>query len=169
MEYTEASNRIAAHHWREDGSPNTSITTWLVRKIKVPQNRFQIDNPPGRCGAMKRKGKFVDTPGRRFLNEQIVLLQRAKTNELIEKHYHDDAVLISTSGAVRGQAALKKHFRAYVTMLVKIEVLSLDSFIETHDSILLEATIRTALGETKVYDAFVLRNGKVTHHFTGVL
>jgi hypothetical protein len=117
---------------------------------------------------MKRQGKPADTPGRRFYDEQLSLLQHAKTDELIEKHYHDYAVLTSTTNSVRGHTALKKHFRAYVTMLAKIEVLSLDVFVETDDSILLEATIRTALGEAKVYDAFVLKEGKVTHHFTGV-
>jgi hypothetical protein len=86
---------------------------------------------------------------------------------LIEKHYREDAVLISTTNIVRGSEDLKVHFRAYVTMLTKFDLPSLDGFIET-DDILLEATTRTALGEAKVYDAFVLRDGKVTHHFTGV-
>jgi hypothetical protein len=117
---------------------------------------------------MKKKGKLVDSVGRRFVDEQIALLQQAKTDELIDRHYHDDAVLISTTNAVRGHKALKEHFRAYARVLAKIELLSLDGFLETDDGILLEATMRTALGETKVYDAFVLKDGKATHHFTGV-
>jgi hypothetical protein len=117
---------------------------------------------------MKNKRSLVDSIGRRFLSEQIALLQQAKTDELIERHYHGDAVLISTTNAVRGHQALKEHFRAYVKVLVRIEVISLDGFHETDDSILLEATMRTALGQTKVYDAFVLRDGRATHHFTGV-
>jgi hypothetical protein len=117
---------------------------------------------------MKKKVKSVDTPGRRFFAEQLSLFQQGKTDELIDRHYHPDAVLISTTNAVRGQHALKTHFQAYVTMLAKIELLSLDAFIEKGDCILLEATMRTALGEVKVYDAFVLRDSKVTHHFSGV-
>lgn len=117
---------------------------------------------------MKKTVKPVDTPGRRFFDEQLSLLQQGKTDELIDRHYHQDAVLISTTHTVRGQDALKSHFRGYVTMLARIELLSLDALAETRDSILLEATIRTALGEARVYDAFVLSDGKVTHHFTGV-
>jgi hypothetical protein len=56
---------------------------------------------------MKRKVKFMDTPGRRFFEEQLSLLQQGKTDELIDRHYHADAVLISTTRTVRGQDALK--------------------------------------------------------------
>jgi hypothetical protein len=117
---------------------------------------------------MKRKFKPVVSPGRRFCDEQLALLQQAKTDELIDKHYHNDAVLISATLVVRGQAALKKHFHAYITALTKIEMLSLEALIETDDGILVEATMRSALGEARTYDAFVLKDGKVTHHFTGV-
>ncbi len=117
---------------------------------------------------MKKKSKSLVGLGRRFFDEQVSLLQQGKTDELIDRHYDPNAVLISTANVVRGQEALKLHFRAYVTMLAKIEVLSLDAFSETDEGILLEATLRTALGIAKVYDAFVLKDGKVTHHFTGV-
>jgi hypothetical protein len=53
-------------------------------------------------------------------------------------------------------------------MLGKIEVLSLDQFVETDDTIFFEATVRTAAGHAKVYAAFVLRDGKATRHFTGL-
>jgi len=52
-------------------------------------------------------------------------------------------------------------------MMGRLEVLSLDQFIETEDSVFFDATVRTALGQAIVYDAFVLRNGKATHNFTG--
>ncbi len=117
---------------------------------------------------MKRRGKSVETAGRRFFDDQTALIQQGKTDELIDMHYHADAVLISTTTAVRGHDALKLHFQAYAKMLTTIEVLSIDAFAETDDSILLESTIRTALGESRVYDAFVLRDHKITHHFTGV-
>jgi ketosteroid isomerase-like protein len=117
---------------------------------------------------MTRKFKPVVSPGRRFFDEQLALLQQAKADELIDKHYHNDAVLISTTQVVKGQAALKKHFHAYMTVLAKIEMVSLEALIEADDVILVEATMRTALGEAKTYDAFVLKDGKITHHFTGV-
>lgn len=112
--------------------------------------------------------KTVATPGRRFYDEQIAFLRQDSTDELIDQHYQPDAVLIAFAKVVQGQAALKEHFRAYLKMLGTVEVLSLDQFVETEDTIFFEATVRTAIGQVKVYDAFVLRDGKATHHFTGV-
>jgi hypothetical protein len=112
--------------------------------------------------------KTVETPGRRFYDEQIALLRQDSTDELIDEHYQQDAVLISFAKVVQGHAALKEHFRAYLKMLGTVEVLSLDQFVETEDTIFFEATVRTAMGQVKVYDAFVLSDGKATHHFTGV-
>ena len=110
----------------------------------------------------------VETPGRRFYEEQIALLRPDLTDELIDRHYQRNAVLISFTKVVQGHAALKEHFRAYLKMLETVEVLSLDQFVETEDTIFFEATVRTAMGQVNVYDAFVLSNGKATHHFTGV-
>jgi len=55
-----------------------------------------------------------------------------------------------------------------VQQLGKLTVLSLDRFAETEDTLFFEASVSTAAGEACVYDAFVLRDGKVTHHFTGI-
>jgi hypothetical protein len=108
------------------------------------------------------------TWGRRFFEEQIALLQEMKTDELIERHYHSDAVLVAFQGVVRGQEALKQHFREYMNKLSQLTVLSLDHYVETEDSIFLEATVVTALGKAKVYDAFVLRDARISRHFTGI-
>jgi hypothetical protein len=107
------------------------------------------------------------TPGRKFCEEQISLLQKQRADELIDSHYADAAVRASFRKVARGRRALKEYFRGYVLMLGNFEVLSLDQFAETGDTIFFEATARTAVGQAKVYDAFVLRDGKATHHFTG--
>ena len=53
--------------------------------------------------------------------------------------------------------------------LSPLVVKSTDKFTSTGDSIFLEATVESAMGQARVYDAFVLRDGKITHHFTGVI
>jgi hypothetical protein len=108
------------------------------------------------------------TWGHRFYDEQVVLLQENKTDELIKRHYHSDAVLVTFQGVVRGEAALKQHFRKYMKKLGQLTVLSLDQFAETENTIFFEATVVTALGKAQVYDAFVLRDGRASHHFTGI-
>jgi len=108
-----------------------------------------------------------DTRGGRFFDEQIALLQQGRTDDLIDAHYAENAVLVSFAKVVRGRCALKEHFGSYMKKLGRLEILSLDQFAETEDTLFFEATVRTALGQAKVYDAFVLRGGKATHHFTG--
>ena len=112
--------------------------------------------------------KTGETAGRKFYDEQIALLRQGSTDDLIDRHYHQSAVLVSFEKVVQGHSALKQHFRAYLEVLGTIVVLSLDHFMESEDTIFFEATVQTAMGQAKVYDAFVLRDGKATHHFTGV-
>jgi len=109
------------------------------------------------------------TPGRRFYERQLAYLQAKDVDRLIDQHYHDDAVLVRFDLTVRGHDALKAYFRAYLQQLEYLELISTDQFTETDDAILLEATMRTVLGTARVYDAFVLRDGKVSHHFAGII
>jgi len=53
-------------------------------------------------------------------------------------------------------------------MLGYIKLVSTDKFTETEDSIYFEATVETKLGVVRVYDVFLLNDGKATHHFTGL-
>lgn len=107
--------------------------------------------------------------GWQFYERQLAYLQAGDVDELIDQHYHDDALLVSFEVTVRGRDALREYFRRYLQQLGQLEVLSTDKFTETGDAIFLEATMRTALGVARVYDAFVLREGKIAYHFAGVI
>jgi len=52
--------------------------------------------------------------GKQFYEEQIDYLIAGRTDDLVDAHYHPDAVLISVDAVVRGNEALKNHFRKYV-------------------------------------------------------
>jgi len=106
--------------------------------------------------------------GRQFYERQLAYLQAGDVDGLISHHYHDDAVLVTFDVTVRGREALIRYFRRYLQELGHLELLSTDKFVETGDAIFLEATMRTALGTARVYDALVLREGKITYHFAGV-
>jgi len=107
--------------------------------------------------------------GQQFYERQLAYLQAGDVKGLIDHHYHADAALVTFDVTVRGHDALIAHFRGYLQRLGQLEVLSTDKFVETGDTIFLEATMRTALGAARVYDAFVLRDGKIAYHFTGVI
>ena len=108
------------------------------------------------------------TAGRQFYDEQIAALEAHDIDRLMAQ-YHDDAVLIGFDFTIRGIQALREHFVAYLARLGSVKLVSTDRFTETEDSIFFEATILTSLAEAKVYDIFMLRDGKTTHQFTGVL
>ena len=109
------------------------------------------------------------TPGQAFYDEQVDYLIRNDVEGLIDHHYALDAELIGFDFVVRGRDALKAHFRQYLQRLPGMRLVSTDKFRETEDALFFEATVSTDLGRAGVYDAFVLRDGKATHHFTGVL
>ncbi|HWL88325.1 MAG TPA: nuclear transport factor 2 family protein [Polyangiaceae bacterium] len=109
------------------------------------------------------------TFGWAFYDEQIALINAGDADALVERHYDVDASLVRFDGVVRGHDALKALFRNYIQALGALRIISTEQFIESDDAVFFEATAETkGLGIVRVYDAFVLRNGKATHHFTGV-
>ena len=109
------------------------------------------------------------SPGRKFYEEQLDYLAAKDVDGLVANHYNDDAVLISFDVTVKGREALRDYFRTYLERLGTLTVMSTDKFTETEDGILLEATVTSNLGTVQVYDAFVLRDGKISYHFAGVI
>jgi len=108
------------------------------------------------------------TPGKAFYQRQIAALETLDMNALL-RQYHPDATMIGFDFTVKGHSAIRKHMEGYLERLGTLKVQSTDKFTETEDAIFLEATITSRLGEARVYDVFLLRDGKATHHFTGVI
>ena len=108
-------------------------------------------------------------PGRELYERQVRFLVEKDVDGLIDTNYTPDAALISFGAVVRGDQALKDYFRGYLAMLGDLVVESTDKFVETEDAVFFEATVRSALGRARVYDAFVLRDGRIAVHFTGVM
>jgi hypothetical protein len=109
------------------------------------------------------------TFGKTFYNRQVAFLEAHDIAGLIASQYSPDAELISFDVHVKGSAALTKHFTNYLANLGALKLLTTDKFTETSDAIFFEATIQVAAGVARVYDAFVLKDGKATYHFTGLL
>ena len=109
-----------------------------------------------------------NTPGGRFYEQQVGYLEAGDIDGLMSQ-YGDDAVLVGLEYVVRGRDAIREHLTGYLARLGKLRLKSTDKFVETEDSIFFEATIVTSIGEAHVYDVFMLRDGKTTHQFTGVI
>jgi hypothetical protein len=108
------------------------------------------------------------TPGRAFYQRQIAALEAHDLDALLTQ-YHPDAIMVGFDFTVKGHGAIKKHFEGYLERLGTLKLKSTDKFTEIDDAIFFEATITSDLGEAQVYDVFMLRNGKATHHFSGLI
>jgi len=108
------------------------------------------------------------TPGKTFYQRQIAALEAHDMDALLAQ-YHPDATMIGFVFTVKGHAAIRKHFEGYLERLGTLKLQSTDKFTETEDAIFFEATITSRLGEARVYDVFLLQNGKTANHFSGVI
>ncbi|MBN1148918.1 MAG: nuclear transport factor 2 family protein [Anaerolineales bacterium] len=111
----------------------------------------------------------METPGKAFYNRQVEFLEARDVVGLVTTQYTPDAELVSFDYSLKGRQALLEHFSRYLERLGEFQRLSTDKFIETEDALFFEATIRVNGGRARVYNAFVLKEGKATHHFTGLI
>ena len=108
------------------------------------------------------------TPGKAFYQRQIAALEARDLGTLLTQ-YHADATIVGFDFTVKGHVAIRKHFAGYLERLGTLKLKSTEKFTETEDAIFFEATVTSQLGEARVYDVFLLREGKATHHFTGLI
>lgn len=106
-----------------------------------------------------------------FYDNHLALLAKNDVNELVEHDYHEDAVMILLVAEqpiyVRGHAELKVQLGDYLANIYRGFV-STEKLAITDDSIHLEATINTAWGPSRVYDALYMKDGKIFRHYSGV-
>jgi hypothetical protein len=110
-----------------------------------------------------------NTAGRAFYNRQVAFLEANDVPGLIASQYAPDAELVGFDLHVKGTEALITHFTGYLAHLGSLKLISTDKFMETDNAIMFEATVKVAAGVARVYDVFVLQDGKAIHHFTGML
>ena len=108
------------------------------------------------------------TPGQQLYEKQLSYIFAGDVENLIDNQYDEDATLIGFEVVVKGRAALKSYFRDYLQRLGHLEVKSTDKFQETADTVFIEAHVVSNMGPAVVYDAWVLKAGKIMYHFTGV-
>jgi len=108
---------------------------------------------------------------RKFYEGHIERLKKNDVNLLVESDYHDDAVMILLAQdepqVIRGKDALKQLLEGYLEFIYRGYV-STEKYSEIEDSLFFEATIRTASGTAQVYDALLMKEGKILRHYSGV-
>ena len=108
-------------------------------------------------------GKYRD-----FYFRQLDFLGKKDIEGLIHNQYTEDATLLNFDYYIKGTDALIEYFKGYIAGLGYIKLLSTDKYTEGDDSLYFEATVETAGGIAQVYDVFVMRDGKIWRHFSGL-
>ena len=104
-----------------------------------------------------------------FYDRQIDFLAKNDVEGLIHNQYTDDAELLNFNYYIKGAPALIEYFKGYIAGLGYIKLISTDKYTEGDSSLMFEATVETGGGVARVYDSFVMRDGKIARHFTGLL
>ncbi|MBK8026803.1 MAG: nuclear transport factor 2 family protein [Chloroflexi bacterium] len=106
---------------------------------------------------------------RALYDRQLAILADKDHVRLIDENYTEDAQLLSYTTHVSGAEALKEYFKGYIAQLGYLKLLSTDKYAEGDDSLMFEAHAETAGGIAHVYDVFIIRDGRISHHFTGLI
>jgi hypothetical protein len=104
-----------------------------------------------------------------FYDRQLAFIAANDVEGLIHNQYTDDAELLNFNVYIKGAPALIEYFKGYIASLGYIKLLSTDKYTEGDESMFFESTVETAGGVAKVYDVFVMRDGKIWRHYPGLL
>ena len=103
--------------------------------------------------------------GKDFYKEQLVLMSSGDIDALLDRHYHEDAVMITFDGIRHGREELKKYYVDTLKIMGQITYQKTEYFAETEDVIIFKAVI-TSEGRGTVHadDGFYLKDGKIYRH-----
>lgn len=114
------------------------------------------------------RNRMETTPGREFYEQHIAFLEAEDVRGLMGQ-YHEDAVLVTFERTVPGRGAIREYMTEYLDNLGSFTLKATNRFRETDDALLFEVTVVTTQGEARMCHSFVLRDGKATHHFFGMI
>jgi hypothetical protein len=111
----------------------------------------------------------TESPDFKWYLRHVQFFKDRDVDGLLASDYTDDAKLMSYDFALQGHDALKAAFTQYLELIGDFTLDSTEQFHKTENEVILEATLTTEkAGIRKVWDVFLLRDGKISHHFTGL-
>ena len=120
---------------------------------------------------------MTTTPGRKFYDQHVSQISAGKIDEMVDNDYKEDAVFITFFNGfetpapitVKGRDGLKKFFHDYMKVISNVDVKTLDlteDFNGNQGYIFLQATFNCNLGLIKAGDAWTMKDGQITEHFS---
>jgi carbon-monoxide dehydrogenase small subunit len=109
-----------------------------------------------------------NTPLRVLYDRLLTSIAAGDAEALVAEHFHDDAILTTFEGIHAGRDAIIAFYRRYLAERADVRLLATERFVEFGDQMYVEALLRTPEGPRHSYQAYVVRDGKVTHQYAGV-
>jgi len=107
--------------------------------------------------------------GRKMLRRHMHYLYNNDVAGMLANEYTEDAVVVVDNNVVQGREALTGLMTGFIQMIGEFRYQTIDRFVETADSVLVESTVNMAnIGVKKVYDLYMLRDGKICQQIKGV-
>jgi hypothetical protein len=91
----------------------------------------------------------------------------AKDPDAIAALYHPDCQVLGFAVRLRGSAALRDELAAPLLLLGQVKVRQGTRLAQGPDSLLVELTVESRLGRMRATHGFVVRAGRIAHHFIG--
>ena len=103
--------------------------------------------------------------GKDFYKEQLAMMASGKIDELVEEHYHEDAVMVTFDGIRSGREELKKYYVDTLKIMGNITYLATEYFAETEDVVIFKAVITSdGRGTVNADNALYMKDGKIWRH-----
>lgn len=114
----------------------------------------------------------IVSPWRKFFDTHLETITAGKIDDMVDRDYAEDAVLITFFNGfaapppltIKGRKNIKKFFHEYMSVLGNIDIKSLE-FTDTEDAVFFQATFTSNLGLATVGDAWTMRDGQIAYHF----
>jgi FHA domain len=108
------------------------------------------------------------SPGRAIHRRYTACLQSGDLDGL-RRLYYPNATLLTGDAVVSGSREIGEFFEQYFGGVGCFGAAPTGKYVEGKDSILCETRVETADEVVRLADAFVMRYGKITHHFSSTL
>jgi aerobic carbon-monoxide dehydrogenase small subunit len=112
--------------------------------------------------------QLPDSPHRLLYDRLLTAIAAGDAEALVTACFHDDAVTTTFEGIHAGRDALVAFYRRYLSDHAAVRLIATERFLEFGDQIYVEALLDTPEGPRHTYQAYVVRDGKITHQFAGV-
>ncbi len=106
------------------------------------------------------------TPGQLFFDDTVAKFEAMDLDGFVDR-YHEDAVVVRFDRIIQGRVQMRQVLEGFFAAERHPKVRSVEYFSEAGNAVSVQMTVSTNLGESRDYDAWVLRDGKIAYHFHG--